>query len=378
VKKGVYLDNNATTPLRCEVIAALQKGLTAFGNPSSVYAVGQEARFALDEARRQVADMCNVRSEQVVFTSGGTESNNMALRGAAGQGAIVTVLTEHPSVLKTALHLKEQGQNVVCLHVDNNGLFSLDVLEELLRDDHVKLVSTMWVNNETGVVNPLADIAALCKRYEVLLHVDAVQAAGKMKIDFPEMGADMLSLSAHKLGGPKGVGALILRNEVTMDPLLTGGSQEKNRRAGTENLMGIIGMGAAAKVCQTSLETETAKYQACKEALEQGLVALPFDIKIVGQYAPRVDSTTCFITSGLDAEAAVMALDMEGFAVSRGSACSSGRSEPSHVLTAMGYSESESKTALRVSFGWQTEVEDVKDFVQAFTRVAERMLKKSA
>jgi cysteine desulfurase len=369
-----YLDHNATSPLKGPVHAAFVAALGLYGNPSSTHGPGRDSRMALDGARRQVAGLVACRPEQVVFTSGGTEANNLALRGVMslhrGERLLVSVV-EHSCVLNTARALAaQQGVPVTPLAVDAAGRIDLPALEAELAKGNVGLVSVMHANNETGVVNPVAEVAALCRRFGVPYHVDAVQSGGKLPLNFPQLGASLLTLSFHKMGGPKGVGALVVDPKIDMNALFTGGGQERNRRAGTENLPGIVAAGVAAELSADL--SDLPRQAALRQRLEKGLKTLANDLTIVGETAERLPNTCNFITPGLDSETAVMALDIDGVAVSSGAACSSGRVEPSHVLMALGYSRAMATCGLRVSFGWSSTDTDVDNFLTAYGRLVRR------
>ncbi len=362
--RSVYLDYNATVPIRPEAAAAVAGALELCGNASSVHGFGRLARRCIETARDQVAALIAARPEQVVFTSGGTEANNLALTGTDRTRLIVSA-GEHDSVLKAA----PQAERIP---LDSGGRVDLDALSALLTaDTRPALVSVMLANNETGVIQPLAEVAALTRAHDALLHVDAVQAAGKIPIDRQSAPADLLSLSAHKLGGPQGVGALMVVDRVVLKPLIAGGGQERARRAGTENLPGIAGFGAAAEAACAAL-ADAGRLTAMRDRLEQGLCASAPDIRIFGAGAERLANTSCFATPGLPAETQVMSLDLAGIAVSAGSACSSGKVRPSHVLLAMGASAEEAGSAIRVSLGWQSGTNDVERFLKAWKAIRAR------
>lgn len=375
----VYLDNNATTPLKDGVKAAMAAALDVYGNPSSVHACGREARLLQDTARRNVAAMFGVRSEQVIFTSSGTEANNLVLRGFFScpdnkTKKLVISAVEHNCVHKTALDLNRlENLPMHMVAVNKDGLVDLEDLKLTLSKGDVGLVSIMHANNETGVIQPLAEIVALCKEAGVRVHTDAVQTAGKLPLSFKEMGVDFMTISFHKLGGPKGVGAVIMKADIPMEAHMTGGSQERNRRAGTENVTGIAGAGACVEGWQTCVDQMQNQIGPLRDQLEKGLTRLANDIYIIGQTAPRVPNTTNVVVPGLVGEDAVMALDMAGFCVSTGSACSSGRVEPSRVILAHGIPSEEALCALRISLGWQTTQEDVEAFIAAFSDMLGRM-----
>lgn len=372
----VYLDNNATTPLKPEVIAAMTDALQMFGNPSSTHHYGRMVRQAVDEARRAVADLVGVRSEQVVFTAGGTEANNMAIYGAllaSDKKKVLLTATEHSSVLKSVESLKA-SHNIEAefLKLDHNGLVDLQSLEALLSAGDVGLVTVIYANNETGIIQPVQQIAEICKKYQVPFHTDAVQAVGKIAVNFAEVGCNSLSLSFHKFSGPKGVGALIVDGKTAFEPLVIGGGQERGRRGGTENTVGIIGAGKAT-LCTKDLQADMPRIKALRDKAQAGLKSLSDDIIIVGEQTERMPHCLSVVTPGLEGELAVMSMDMKGFAVSHGSACSSGKVEPSHVLKALGFSDDLAKCGLRLAFSWQNTDKDVEDFLQAFEEIYTRV-----
>jgi cysteine desulfurase len=348
-----YLDHNATSPLRPVALDAMVEALKAGGNPSSVHRPGRAARALVDRARRQVAALVGALPGEVVFTSGGTEANNMALRG---RKRLLVSAIEHESVLKAA-------PDAAHIPVDRNGVIDLAALERMLADKPT-LVSVMLANNETGVIQPIADVVRLARLAGALVHCDAVQAAGKVPVDLHGLGVDYLSLSAHKLGGPTGVGALVVRDGAPFATDRVGGGQESYRRAGTENVGGIAGFGAAAEASREGLDVT-----ALRDRIEASLPG-----KVYGAVAPRLPNTTCLSMPGVKAETQVMALDLAGVAVSAGSACSSGKVTRSAVLTAMGIEASEAATAIRISCGWNTVFEDIDRLIAAwqalYTRVA--------
>ncbi len=353
--RPIYLDYNATAPLRPEARAAVIAALEQTGNASSIHAFGRRARQLVEDARAAVAALAGARPEQVVFTSGGTEANNMALR-ATGRPVLASA-GEHDSVLHAGV------EQTIPLRPD--GIVDLQALEIALRSAaHPALVSVMLANNETGVVQPVAAAARAAHDCGAILHCDAVQAAGKLPLDLAGLGADMLSLSAHKLGGPQGVGALILGEAVEIAPLLRGGGQERRRRAGTENVAAIAGFGAAARAARDQIDRIGALARA-RDDLERGLRETTPGVTVHGAAAPRLSNTSCFGIPGVTAEFLVMALDLEGVAVGAGSACSSGKLAPSHVLRAMGVGAAESAEAIRVSLGWASVPEDIAGFMAA-------------
>lgn len=335
----------------------------AQANPASIHAAGRQARAAVEKAREQVAAMVGAAPAQVIFTSGGTEANNLALHGWLG--TVLTSAIEHDSVLAAAPQAER-------LPVDSGGLLDLVVLEQRLAAAASPiLLSVMLVNNEAGIIQPMAEIAALAQRYKAVLHCDAVQAAGKMTLDFAALGVSMLTLSAHKIGGPQGVGALVMAEKTPLQPLLRGGGQEKRRRAGTENLLGIIGFGQASELAHEDMARQS-QLAAWRDAFEAKILAAAPEAQIVGQDVPRVANTSCVILPGVAASTQLMALDLAGFAVSSGAACSSGKVAPSHVLRAMGYDQMLAAAAIRVSLGWQTQGEDTEALADAWVKLYHR------
>lgn len=371
-----YLDYNATAPLRPEARAALLAALEAPANPSSVHRYGRSARGIADTARGQVAELVGAEARRVVFTSGGTEANNLALRlaieGAAGVKSLVVTGIEHDSVLRPARH---SGLPVYEVVAGADGVVRLAAIEATLaaaRSAHPgpALVAVMLANNETGALQPVAEAARLAHANQSLLLCDAVQAAGKIPVDLGQLDADFLTLSAHKLGGPTGVGALVLRDDWTPAPILRGGGQEKGMRAGTENLPGIAGFGAAAAAAQSGLYGMKG-VAALRDRLQAGLLAACPEAPVYGG-AVRLPNTLCIGMPGVPAETQVMALDLAGVAVSAGSACSSGKVTPSHVLTAMGLPEQAAREAIRFSLGWASSPADIDHAIEAWSKLWRR------
>ncbi len=358
-----YLDHNATTPVRPEAADAVARALTQHGNASSVHRFGRLVRHTLDEARESVASLVGMSPANIVFTSGGTEANNQALRGF--DGAVLVSAVEHDSVLGA----REDAQVV---EVDADGVMVIEHLrEKLARSEGPTLVSVMLANNETGVLQPVREIVRLAHEQGALVHCDAVQAAGKIDVSFEQLGVDMMSLSAHKLGGPQGVGALVVRDGLDPEPLLRGGGQERRRRAGTENVAGIAGFGTAARIARGKLDL-FARLAELRDALETRLRTVVPDVVFHGVDGERLPNTSCIGLPGMTAEIQVMQLDLAGVAVSSGSACSSGKVAPSHVLQAMGQDDTAAQSAIRVSLGWNSDARDVDRFVDAWTAMAQR------
>ncbi|MGH8414515.1 MAG: cysteine desulfurase family protein [Gammaproteobacteria bacterium] len=350
---GIFLDHNATTPLDPRVLDAMLPWLRGVqGNPSSVHRYGREARTALDKARAQVAALVNAQPAQVVFTGGGTEADNLALRGVCHgkpHGRLLVSASEHAAVLETAEALAAQGWQLERIPVDGQGRIDPGTLDKLL-DKDVRLVSVMLANNETGVIQDVRSVVEGVHQYDALMHTDAIQATGKIPVDFPALGVDLMTLSAHKLNGPRGVGALILNRRVDLVPLVTGGGQEQGLRGGTENLAGIIGFGQAAELARAELESRIAHMRSLRDQLEAGLKRI-HGIRIFAEQAQRLPNTVQISVAGFDGEMMVMELDKRGIAVSSGSACHSGSGQPSHVLLAMGVDAASARTAVRVSLG---------------------------
>jgi cysteine desulfurase len=374
----VYLDWNATTPLRPEAKAAMAAAWDISGNPSSVHAEGRQARRLVEEARASVAGAIGGRPQDVVFSSGGTEANALALtpglRRGAGQPVerLLVSAIEHASVLSGG---RFPAETIATIKVTPSGIVDLGHLRALLEDGPAALVSVMLANNETGAIQPVAELAEIVHAAGGLLHVDAIQALGKIPFDIRSMGADLMTLSAHKIGGPKGVGALVLGEDVQgLEPLLRGGGQELGRRAGTENVAGIAAFGAAAKAAMGLLEGDAVRLGALRDRLEQGLRHTRGIIVFAGD-APRLPNTTLFTVPGLKAETAVIGFDLAGIAVSSGSACSSGKVQPSHVLAAMGLGRDLAQGAVRLSLGWSTSQTDIDMTLEAWRKLANTLLK---
>jgi len=358
----VYLDYNATARVRPEVVEAMHAALTEVGNPSSVHRAGRRARQTLETARAQVAALVGAPPQAVVFTSGGTEANNQALASVEG-GRLVSAV-EHDCVLEAAPEAER-------VPVDRDGRVDLTALADLLARERPALVSVMLANNETGVVQPVAEVTKLAKENGALVHCDAVQAPGKLDVDMATLGVDLLTLSAHKFGGPQGVGALVLAAGIEPRALLVGGGQERRWRAGTENLPGIVGFGRA---CELALEArdERARIAALRDRLEAEVTALAPSAAVYGRGVARLPNTSCLAMPGVANETQLIAFDLAGIAVSTGSACSSGKVGASHVLAAMGLDPAQAGSAIRVSLGWASTEDDVERFVAAWSRLYAR------
>lgn len=374
---GAYLDHNATTPVRPAVREAMRVAFEQVGNPSSVHRFGALARRRAEDARAKVASLVNADPQDVVFTSGGTEANNLAITGL--ERPVLVSAVEHDSVLAPA---REVPQGFRITPVDSEGIIDLDALDSALAEvGQPALVSVMLANNETGVIQPLSEVARTAHARGALLHCDAVQGAGRITLDLASLGADLLTLSAHKLGGPMGVGALILAPGLEIRARATGGAQEMRRRAGTENLPGIAGFGVAADLAAQELESEgradLSVVAALRDGLEQAVSDVP-GVRVYGAGAPRVGNTSCFSLAGVSSETQVMALDLDGVAISAGAACSSGKIGASHVLSAMGVAEAEARCAIRVSLGVQTERAHIDRFLESWFALVRRTRKHGA
>jgi cysteine desulfurase len=375
----IYLDHNATTPLLPPIIDRMTAVLRDdFGNPSSVHHFGQQAKGAVDDARSDVAALIGADPSEVLFTSGGTEADNIAIRGAAealettGRKHLVASAIEHEAVLNTLKALARRGWRTTLLPVDQSGIVSPGALLEALADD-TAVVSVMHANNEIGTIQPIVELARMAHERGALFHTDAVQSAGKIPIDVKALGVDMLSLSAHKFYGPKGVGALWIRRGLRVLPLLTGGRQERSRRAGTENVPGIAGMGTAARIAARKLVEEGARLACLRDRLEAGILQSVPGTAVNGAIDVRVPNTTNISFDRVEAESLLIALDLEGIAVSTGSACSSGTLEPSHVLKAMGFNAHRTQNSIRFSLGAGNTEAEIDRVVAVLPRIVEKL-----
>jgi len=375
----IYLDHNATTPPAPEVVEAVATAMRdEVGNASSVHFFGQRAKTAVDAARASVATFLGGEPSEIVFTSGGTESDNFAVRGvaealhASGRRHLVASAIEHEAVLATLAALETRGWTVTRLPVGNAGLVDPAALEAAVTPQ-TALVSVMHANNEIGTIQPVAELAAIARAHGAVFHTDAVQSAGKTPIDVTALGVDLLSISGHKLRGPKGVGALWIRRGTRLTALMTGGRQERNRRAGTENVPAIVGLGVAAALAAAGLGRDTARIAALRDRLEQAVLDAVPGTDVNGDRTCRVGNTTSISFDGVEAESLLIALDLEGIAVSTGSACSSGTLEPSHVLRAMGLSPHRVQSALRFSLGTTTTDADIAQVLNVLPPIVGRL-----
>ena len=373
--RRVYLDNNATSPLLPEVFDAMRPYFfEGFGNASSIHQQGQQARAAVERAREQVGELLNCRAAEVVFTSGGTEGDNLALFGLVKPGDhVITSAVEHHAVLNSCKRLEEMGCSVTYLPVDAQALVDPDDVRRAIRPE-TRLISIILANNETGVLQPVQEIGKIAAEADVYFHTDAVQAAGKMPLDVKEIGCDLLTITGHKMHGPQGAGALYVRKGTLLQPLFYGGRHERSRRAGTENLPGIVGLGKAAEIARAGFaDGSVMKMAALRNRLEQALLDQVDQAGVNSAGAPRVPNTTNIHFDCIEGEAMVIALDLKGLSVSTGAACSSGAIEPSHVLVAMGLSADRARASLRFSLGKQNTVEDIDFAIELVPEVVGRL-----
>jgi cysteine desulfurase len=378
MKKRYYFDHNATTPVRPEVIEAMLPYLVErYGNASSAHSFGREARQALEESRERIASLIGAQSDELYFTGCGTESDNIALTGyltgdPAGRNTLITTAIEHSAILRTGEMLERRGFRVVYIGVDRLSRVDLDELRRALGPD-TALVSVMHANNETGVLQPIAEIAGIAHAAGALFHTDAIQSAGKVPINVRDMGIDMLSMSAHKVNAQKGLGALYIRRGITVTPLTFGGRHEHGIRPGTENVAGVVGFSRAMELAVAGMRGEAAKLSALRDRLERGVEKLIPDAIFNGRGADRLPGTANISFAGVDGEALLISMDMEGIAVSTGSACSAGEVEPSHVLTAMGIDPRTATGSLRFSMGWGSSDEGIDHILSVLPGIVERL-----
>ena len=375
----VYFDYNATSPLAEDVTDAVVRATRdVFGNASSVHHFGQQAKATMDAARSAVATLLNADLSEIVFTSGGTESDNFAIRGAAealeptGRRHLIASAIEHEAVLNTFKALARRGWRTTLLSVDQSGIVSPDRLRDAIGTD-TAVVSVMQANNEIGTIQPIAALAAIAHEHGALMHTDAVQSAGKIPVDVRALGVDLLSMSAHKFNGPKGAGVLWIKRGTRMQPVLTGGKHERNRRAGTENVPAIAGLGVAARLAAGKLSVEAPRVAALRDRLEAGILRAVPGTAVNGAPESRVPNTTNISFERVEAESLLIALDLEGVAVSTGSACSSGTLEPSHVLRAMGLAAHRTQSSLRFSLGMFSTEEEVDRVIEVLPRLVEKL-----
>ncbi|HXP80382.1 MAG TPA: cysteine desulfurase NifS [Verrucomicrobiae bacterium] len=376
--KRVYLDHNATTPIAPEVLATMLPYLTdEYGNASSIHAYGQNARGAVEQARSSVAALVGVRAADIMFTSGGTESNNHAILGAVAAASgknkhVITSAIEHVAVLDPCRALAKSGIDLTVLPVDRDGLVNLEDLRAAIRPETV-LITLMLANNEIGTIEPIEEIGKIAAEKGIVFHTDAVQAAGKIPIDVEKLGVDLLSISAHKFCGPKGVGALYIRKGTQLGPLMYGGHSERDRRPGTEDVAAIAGMGKAAELALTGMRKDSERIRGLRDRLERGLLDRVPHSWVNGARAPRVPNTANLTFPFIEGESMVIALDLKGLACSTGAACSSGALEPSHVLMALGLAPEDARATLRLSLGHQTTEDEIDFALETIPPVIERL-----
>jgi cysteine desulfurase len=376
--RQVYLDHNATTPVAPEVLKAMLPFLTTeYGNASSIHSVGQRARAAVERARSQVAALIGAQAKEIVFTSGATEADNLALRGIVGASEqarkhIVTTTIEHHAVLNTCQALEAEGVAVTYVPVSRGGLVDPEAVRKAITPETI-LVSVMFANNEVGTLQPIAEIAAIAREANIPFHTDAVQAVAKVPVNVAEPGVDLLSLSGHKIYGPKGVGVLYVRRGVRLKPLILGGRHERDRRAGTENVPGIVGLGAAAELAQASLAEEGRRLVALRDELERRILERVPHADVNGDREHRTPNTSNIYFDFVEGEPLVIAMDLKGIACSTGAACSSGAVEPSHVLTAIGLPAERARASLRFSLGRETTQEDIDYVAEVVPHVVEHL-----
>jgi len=378
MERKIYLDHNATTPVHPEVLEAMLPFYKdGFGNASSIHSFGREAKVALEESREKVAKFLNADPLEIYFTSGGTESDNLAVKGVAWANKkkgnhIITSQIEHHAVLESCKFLEKEGYEITYLPVDKYGLVDHDELKKSIKKETV-LVSIMHANNEMGTIQPIAELAGLAKEKGVYFHTDAVQSTGKMKIDVNELNVDMLSLSAHKFYGPKGVGALYIRRGVRLTPLAHGGHHEKSRRAGTENVPGIVGLAKALEIAHSDMQEEERRLKSLTETFFKKVTERIPDVFLNGHPVLRIPNTLNLSFKGVEGESIILNLDLKGIGVASGSACTSGSLEPSHVLSAMDVPGDLAQSSLRFSFGRSNSIDDVDYVVQLLPEIISKL-----
>ena len=378
----IYLDNSATTKLDKEVLKEMLPYLQEnYGNPSSVYRIGRENKAIIEDARKQVAKVLNANTEEIYFTSGGSESDNMALKGVAFANQdkgrhIITSKIEHPAVLDTCKELERHGFEITYINVDKNGIVDLKQLETSIREDTI-LISIMFANNEIGTIEPIKNIGRIAKQYNILFHTDSVQAIGNIKIDVKELGIDLLSLSAHKFYGPKGIGALYVRDGINFRKYLNGGHQERNKRAGTENVAGIVGLGKAITLAYNNFEDKNKYLYNLRTYIINEIKNNIPDIRINGDIEKRLQGNINISVNGVEADNILTELDKRGIFISTGSACTTGSIESSHVLKAIGLSDTEAHSSIRISLGKYNTKDELKHFSKELKEIIENLRKYS-
>ena len=379
--KTIYMDHAATTPVDKAVLKEMLPYFAKrFGNASTLYSLGSEASEAVEKARKQIAKLINAEPDEIFFTSGGTESNNTALKGMffanAGKKHIITTKIEHPAVIQACKWIEKQGGRVTYLHVDKNGLVSPESVANAIGEDTL-MVSIMHANNEIGTIQPIEEIAKICKEKKVKFHTDAVQTFGKIVIDVKKMGIDMLSASSHKIYGPKGVGILFKRKGFWIDALVHGGGQERGLRSGTENVAGIVGFGKAAEIAMNQMKSEGEREKKLRDKLIKGLLKIPKS-RLNGDATKRLPGNVNVSLEGIEGESMVLMLNEKGIAASTGSACSTGSLEPSHVLLAIGMTHEQAHGSLRLTLGRETSAKDVEHILKTVSEIVDKLRKMSA
>lgn len=370
----LYFDHAATTPVKDEVLQEMLPYFTNnFGNPSSIYSIGRRSKKAVENARTKVAKAIGCQEKEIYFTSCGSESDNLAVKGVAFANKnkgnhIITSKIEHPAILNTCKNLEENGFEVTYLNVDENGFIDLQELKNSIKPETI-LISIMFANNEIGTIQPIKEISKIAKDSEIIFHTDCVQAVGNVKIDVNEFGIDLLSMSAHKFYGPKGIGALYVRNGIEFTRIQDGGHQEKNKRAGTENVAGIVGLGKAIEIADNNLENYNSKLLKLRNYFIREITSKYDNVKINGDLKQRLPGNINISFPGIDAEELLLKLDNQGICASAGSACSSGSTQPSHVLTAIGLSEEYATGSLRITLGEENTIDDVKFLINCIEKI---------
>lgn len=370
----LYFDHAATTPVKDEVLQEMLPYFTNnFGNPSSIYSIGRRSKKAVENARTKVAKAIGCQEKEIYFTSCGSESDNLAVKGVAFANKnkgnhIITSKIEHPAILNTCKNLEENGFEVTYLNVDENGFIDLQELKNSIKPETI-LISIMFANNEIGTIQPIKEISKIAKDSEIIFHTDCVQAVGNVKIDVNEFGIDLLSMSAHKFYGPKGIGALYVRNGIEFTRIQDGGHQEKNKRAGTENVAGIVGLGKAIEIADNNLENYNSKLLKLRNYFIREITSKYDNVKINGDLKQRLPGNINISFPGIDAEELLLKLDNQGICASAGSACSSGSTKPSHVLTAIGLSEEYATGSLRITLGEENTIDDVKFLINCIEKI---------
>ena len=370
----LYFDHAATTPVKDEVLQEMLPYFTNnFGNPSSIYSIGRRSKKAVENARTKVAKAIECQEKEIYFTSCGSESDNLAVKGVAFANKnkgnhIITSKIEHPAILNTCKNLEENGFEVTYLNVDENGFIDLQELKNSIKPETI-LISIMFANNEIGTIQPIKEISKIAKDSEIIFHTDCVQAVGNVKIDVNEFGIDLLSMSAHKFYGPKGIGALYVRNGIEFTRIQDGGHQEKNKRAGTENVAGIVGLGKAIEIADNNLENYNSKLLKLRNYFIREITSKYDNVKINGDLKQRLPGNINISFPGIDAEELLLKLDNQGICASAGSACSSGSTQPSHVLTAIGLSEEYATGSLRITLGEENTIDDVKFLINCIEKI---------